>query len=124
MDEKQRRLLLGERAWKGSGLDPANRPAVLTREEHEVMQTRLAAGEPLSSIAKALGRPLSTLQAGIVVDDPDQAPPAGTRRETMSERIDRERAEQYARRDELRGQRRRESAGKLPITTWHAPRKP
>jgi len=104
----------GERAWKGTELDKANRPTVLTREEHAVMQEKLAAGVPLSAIARSLGRPLSTLQSGVVLDDDGQA--ADTALQSERE------AAKAQEREFWRQQRERDRA-KGPTTVWRAPPK-
>ena len=105
---------LGERAWKGTELDKANRPAVLTREEHAVVQQKLAAGVPLSAIARNLGRPLSTLQNGAVLDDDGQAA------ETA---LQVERSAAKAREREFWRQQRERDRAKGPTTVWRAPPK-
>jgi hypothetical protein len=112
----------GERQWKGGELRPANRPAALTAEEYRYAQERRAAGVPDSAIARALGRPLSTLRKPLVIEDDAQAPdPEGL---TIQQRFEIEQERRRRAAEAAKAAARAARAGKEPTTVWRAPPKP
>ena len=47
----------------------ARRSAILTPQEYQFMQDKLAAGVPLSSVARMLGRTVDDLRRGVIVPE-------------------------------------------------------